>query len=209
MTAIIGVSLKAPSGQLLGDRREKAMNQPPSDSVRFERLYGQNRDAIVSYCMRRIGRDEAMDVVASTFAVAWRRIDDVPHGEAELSWLYAVAYRMLANQRRSTNRFGALTTKLVTTERETTPDPANQVVRHEDYQRLVGALGTLKGTDQEILRLVTWEEHPRDEVAAMFRISRSTLDQRIHRATQRLRKAYDKTDISQFSPKAVTEGGKR
>ncbi|MCL1602024.1 MAG: sigma-70 family RNA polymerase sigma factor [Actinomycetia bacterium] len=207
MTAIIGLSSNAESGQLQGDRREKAMNQATNDSVRFERLYGQNRDAIVSYCMRRIGRDEAMDVVASTFAVAWRRIDDVPHGEAELSWLYAVAYRMLANQRRSGSRFDALKAKLVTTERQTMPDPANQVVRHEDYQRLIDALGTLKGTDQEILRLLTWEEHPRDEIAAMFRVSRSTLDQRIHRATQRLRKAYDKTDSSQFSPKAAIEGG--
>jgi RNA polymerase sigma-70 factor (ECF subfamily) len=158
--------------------------------------------------MRRIGRDDAMDVVASTFAVAWRRIDDVPHGEAELSWLYAVAYRMLANQRRSTRRFGALTTKMATTEPQTAADPVDQVVRHEDYQRLIDALRSLKNSDQEILRLVTWEEHPRDQVAAMFKISNSTLDQRIHRATKRLRKAYDKTDSLQFSPKAA-EGGVR
>jgi len=149
-----------------------------------------------------------MDVVASTFAVAWRRIDEMPHGDAELSWLYAVAYRMLANQRRSTRRYGALRTKLSTTHHQATAGPANQVVRHEDYERLIAALGTLKPSDQEILRLVTWEEHPRDQVAAMFKISSSTLDQRIHRATKRLRKAYETTDSLQFSPKAA-EGGAR
>ena len=184
------------------------MTQVPIEQVRFRRMYELHRDAIVSYCMRRIDRDEVMDSVAETFAVAWRKIDDVPHGEAELSWLYAVAYRVLANQRRSSNRFGALKTKLSTTERDTAPDPASQVVRNEDDQRLVDALATLKASDREILRLVTWEEHPRDQVAEMFGISRNTLDQRIHRATRRLRKAYDRTEKPQFSPKAA-EGGVR
>lgn len=184
------------------------MNQPSSDKLRFQLLYGLHRDAIVSYCMRRIGRNDVMDAVAETFAVAWRRIDDVPTGEAELSWLYAVAYRVLANQHRSTNRFRALKMKLSTTGSETPPGPETQVVRNEDDQRLVQALGTLKDSDQEILRLVTWEEHPRDQVALVFGITRGTLDQRIHRATRRLRAAYDKTDGSQFSPKAAA-GGER
>lgn len=182
------------------------MDQPPGNDVRFQHLYGLHRDAIVAYCVRRIGMDDAMDAVAETFAVAWRRIDDMPKGEAELSWLYAVAYRVLANQRRSTNRFTALKEKLWITRAETTPDPAIQLVRNEDDQRLIDALGTLKDSDQEILRLVTWEEHPRGQVAAAFGISRSTLDQRIHRATERLRKAYMKTDNLQISPKVAARG---
>jgi RNA polymerase sigma-70 factor (ECF subfamily) len=184
------------------------MSQSPSDDVRFKRLYGLHRDAVVSYCSRRIGRDDAMDAVAETFAVAWRRIDDMPKVEAELSWLYAVAYRVLANQRRSTNRFTALKAKLLNTGAETPPDPAVQMIRNEDDQRLIDALSTLKDSDREILCLVTWEEHPRDQVAATFGISRSTLDQRIHRATQRLRRAYKESDSLLFSPKAAT-GGER
>ena len=184
------------------------MSQSPSNDVRFQRLYGLHRDAIVSYCVRRIGRDDAMDVVAETFAVAWRRIDDMPKGEAELSWLYAVAYRVLANQRRSTVRFTALKAKLLKTAAETPPDPAIQVVRNEDDQRLIDALGTLKDSDREVLRLVTWEELPRDQVAATLGVSRTTLDQRIHRATQRLRRAYKKSDSLLLSPKAAT-GGER
>ena len=184
------------------------MTQSPGDNVRFQRLYGTHRDAIVGYCMRRIDRDDAMDAVAETFAVAWRRIDEVPHGEAELSWLYAVAYRILANHRRSKTRFVALRTKLAGTANGAAPDPVHQVVRREDDQRLIDALETLKDSDREILRLVTWEEHPRDQVAAMFGISRNTLDQRIVRATRRLRKAYERTEATQFSPKAA-EGGVR
>lgn len=184
------------------------MSQSPNGDVRFKRLYGLHRDAVVSYCSRRIGRDDAMDAVAETFAVAWRRIDDMPKGDAELSWLYAVAYRVLANQRRSTNRFTALKAKLLNTGTETPHDPATQVVRNEDDQRLIDALGTLKDSDREILCLVTWEEHPRDQVAATFGITRSALDQRIHRATQRLRRAYKESDSLLLSPKAAT-GGER
>jgi len=171
--------------------------------VRFRTMYAVHLDAIVSYCMRRTGRDDAMDAVQDTFAVAWRRIDEVPTGEAERSWLYAVAFRVLSNQRRSTNRFGALKAKLAGTAEQVSRDPAIQVVRNENDQRLIDAVASLRKQDQEILRLIAWEEHPRDQVAAMFGISRSTLDQRIHRAIGRLRKAYDPTDSVQSSSKAA------
>jgi RNA polymerase sigma-70 factor (ECF subfamily) len=44
-------------------------------------------------------RDERFEGLAETFLVAWRRLDDVP--DDPLPWLYRVARRVLANQRRS------------------------------------------------------------------------------------------------------------
>ena len=184
------------------------MAQPSGQDVRFQRLYAEHRDAIVAYCTRRVSRDDALDAAAETFAVAWRRIEDVPRGEAELSWLYAVAYRVCANERRGEQRLGALRTKLSGTAPDPTPDPGHQVVRFEEHRRLIDALGTLKPTDQELLRLVTWEEHPRDQVARILGITRSTLDQRLHRAVIRLRKVYGQLESRPLAPKAA-EGGAR
>ena len=145
-----------------------------------------------------------MDAVAETFAVAWRRIEDVPRGEAERSWLYAVAYRVLANQRRGNARRGRLEDKLTTIAPSLGTDPADQLVRSEEDQLVIDAMAALRSEDRELLQLVTWEEHPRDQVAAMFGISRSTLDQRIHRALKRLRKAYARLE----APTPTTaEGG--
>lgn len=184
------------------------MAQPPSQDVRFRRLYEEHRSAIVAYCARRVGRDDALDAAAETLTVAWRRIDDVPSGEAELSWLYAVAYRVLANQRRGQKRLGALRMKLSGATSDPVPDPEHQVVRSEEDQRLIDALATLKPADQELLRLVTWEEHPRDQVASMLGITRSATDQRLHRAVKRLRKAYGQTEAPTLTPRAA-EGGAR
>ena len=177
--------------------------QPPPNSTRLVRLYNEHRANVIAYCMRRTGRDDALDATAETFAVALRRIDDIPRGEAELSWLYAVAYRVLANQRRSSTRRGNLTEKLTITATRQYIDPIDQLIRNEEDQQVIDALAALKPDDRELLQLVTWEEHPRDQVAAMFGITRSTLDQRIHRALKRLRKAYVRMDAPSLTPRAA------
>jgi DNA-directed RNA polymerase specialized sigma24 family protein len=46
------------------------------------------------------------DVAAETFQVAWRRLEAVPFDAAP--WLYAVARRVLANERRAASRRAAL-----------------------------------------------------------------------------------------------------
>ena len=161
--------------------------QSPSQDSRFRRLYEEHRAAVMAYCLRRASRSDAMDAVAETFVVAWRRIDRLPRDDAERSWLYAVALRVLANQRRSSRRLGNLRSKLGGVVGVAQPDPEEVLVRAEDERRLLKALARLRPADQELLRLVTWEEHPRDQVAQMLGISRAALDQRLHRAVSRLR----------------------
>ena len=67
-------------------------------------------------CMRSITRgclvmlrrtdspDDAADVLAETFLVAWRRLDDMPSGEVSHLWLYGVARRILADHHRGERR---------------------------------------------------------------------------------------------------------
>src|SRR2546423_158376 len=45
---------------------------------RFEALFHQHADAVLAYAIRRSDADTAEEVVAETFAVAWRRLDVVP-----------------------------------------------------------------------------------------------------------------------------------
>jgi len=46
--------------------------------------------------------------VASTFLVAWRRLEKVTVADNPVAWRYGVAYRTLANQRRSAARAARL-----------------------------------------------------------------------------------------------------
>jgi RNA polymerase sigma-70 factor, ECF subfamily len=58
----------------------------PTRDEKFEGLFRENYAAVRAYALRRASPELAQDVVAETFLVAWRRLDDVP-GDA-LPWLY-------------------------------------------------------------------------------------------------------------------------
>jgi len=92
----VGVS---PSGREAGDR--------------FERLYGDLFTPISGYVVRRVGNPEdAAEMIAETFATLWRRLDSCPAGDEARPWLFGVARRVLANQRRGEHRRGALAERL-------------------------------------------------------------------------------------------------
>ncbi len=67
------------------------------EDVLFAGLYTRHFDAVLDYCRRRVATDLVDDVVADTFLTAWRRLDDVPSGDAARLWLYRVAYRVIGH----------------------------------------------------------------------------------------------------------------
>ena len=72
---------------------------------RFCALYERTRPRIVAYALRRTSsREDAADIVAETYEIAWRRLDDVPAGDAGLLWLYVTARYVAANHGRRTRR---------------------------------------------------------------------------------------------------------
>ena len=70
--------------------------------MRFEVLYRETVRHVLVYALTRTSRENAHDVVSSTYLVAWRRFDEVPVDG--LPWLIGVARRVLADQRRSQAR---------------------------------------------------------------------------------------------------------
>jgi RNA polymerase sigma-70 factor (ECF subfamily) len=75
--------------------------------LRYRCLFDRHHDEVHAYCRRRTDAEAAADRVAETFLVAWRRLGDVPEGDAALGWLYGVARRTLVNEyrRRWSGRF--------------------------------------------------------------------------------------------------------
>lgn len=169
----------------------------------FEAFHATHIRDVLAYCLRRTSHTEAHDATAETFAIAWRKFDAIPTGEATLPWLYRVAANVMRNQFRSVRRARKLASKLGAQPVPAVPGPEVQVVRRAEYDEVLGAVAALKPKYREVLRLVEWEELPREEVAALLHISRAAIDQRIHRAYQQLE--HHLQHLQGRPP--VTEGG--
>ena len=90
------------------------------------------------------------DVVADTFLTAWRRLDDVPAGDAARLWLYRVAYRVIGHSWRSTTRRRRLDERLRLVARH--PDAAaDECVIADADRRVLAAADCLNHTDAEVL----------------------------------------------------------
>ncbi|HKB93538.1 MAG TPA: sigma-70 family RNA polymerase sigma factor [Gaiellaceae bacterium] len=138
----------------------------------FEQIYAGHRDAVRAYVRRRAPEDVVDDVVAETFVVCLRRIQDVP-GEP-LPWLYAVARKTLANERRKLARRAP-----AYAETAGEPEPVGDGV-------LAAAFALLSERDREVLRLVAWEGLSLGQAATVLDCSAVACRVRYHRAKARL-----------------------
>ncbi|WBB65673.1 sigma-70 family RNA polymerase sigma factor [Micromonospora sp. WMMD812] len=158
---------------------------PPGvrDEGWFTSLYAAEYAHIVKYGQRRLAdADAAAELAQEVFVIAWRRRRDVP--DRSLPWLYGVARRLLANQWRA-ERSAPDVRPIADAEflREAGSPGPDATVGVADLQ---AALATLTDLDQEILRLVGWEELTVSEAAGVLGCSRATAAVRLHRARRRL-----------------------
>jgi RNA polymerase sigma-70 factor (ECF subfamily) len=159
------------------------MTEPREETYR--RLYATNFDAILGFALRRTDRPEdAADVTAETFLVAWRRLAHVPPGPETRPWLYGVARRVLANHRRGDHRRTALGDRLRKELAAAVPDTSDEVVQRAD---VVDAMRRLSGRDQEVLELHLWEGLEPREIAEVLGLSTVVVRPRLSRARARLR----------------------
>src|SRR5690242_8010056 len=156
------------------------------DRERFERLYRENFRAVLRFAATRIDPERAKDVVAETFLVAWRRLDEVP--DEPLPWLLGVARRVIAGQFRSQTRREALASRLRAQDEDAAPDPASALA---DRDEALAAFATLGERDREVLRLVTWDGLSAAEAADVLGVTRLALTVRLHRARRRLERALE------------------
>ena len=111
----------------------------------FDRQYR----AVLGYALRRAAEADAHDVVADTFLVAWRRLDDMPAADRELAWLLGIARRALANRRRTLTRANRLHLRLVS--------DYSAAAEGDTGRNLLEALGRLPHLDREVLLLAAWD----------------------------------------------------
>jgi RNA polymerase sigma factor (sigma-70 family) len=159
---------------------------------RFSALFRELSPDIIAYCRWRArSRSDAQDAVAEVFLTAWRRLDEVPEGDAARVWLYATARRVMANQRRATSRRTLLRERLAampvaSPACENAPDPAAELVH--------AVLRRLKSRDREVLLLAEWEGFSPTEIASILGCTSVTARGRLYRARRRFRQAFEELE---------------
>lgn len=154
--------------------------------ARFRALFQAESRALLGYALRRTGRPEdAADVVAEVFLVAWRRVDDVPAGDEARLWLYGVARRVVANHRRGARRRERLGDLLRHEVRVALPPEPDREDATADAVR--AALGRVPADDRELLHLTAWEGLTPTQIATVTGAPPATVRTRLHRARRRLR----------------------
>jgi RNA polymerase sigma-70 factor (ECF subfamily) len=144
---------------------------------RFNELYEQHLEAVRRYVWRREPQ-ACDDVVAETFLVAWRRIDDAPADARP--WLIGVARNVLRNVRRTSRRRDALSRRIA----ENAPRASAGGSR--DVDLVARALATLSEQDREVLLLAVWDDLDRAAIAKVLGCSKANVSVRLHRARRRL-----------------------
>jgi RNA polymerase sigma factor (sigma-70 family) len=170
---------------------------------RFDALFASYGEDVVAYCGWRAGSpSDAQDAAAEVFLTAWRRLDDMPEGDAARVWLYATARRVMANQRRSRRRQMALQERLVL---ETTP--AQHEPAQDGEEMLVReALRSLTPRDREVLLLAEWEGLSPAQTAAVLGCLTVTARGRLHRARRRFRAVFEELRARETGGQPQREG---
>lgn len=153
--------------------------------AQFSRLYREQGRTVLAYALRRVkDREDAADVVAETFLIAWRRLGEVPAGADARLWLYAVARRVIANLHRTERRRSRLGRRLAESLRT---ELATRPAQDGEAAEALRAMAGLGEEDRELLLLVSWEGLSPSEAAKVLEVSSLAARSRLHRARRRLR----------------------
>ncbi|MFC0040823.1 sigma-70 family RNA polymerase sigma factor [Actinomadura rayongensis] len=152
---------------------------------RFTAMYDACRQRVWAYATARAGRQVADEIVSETFAVAWRRFDDVP--DPALPWLLGVARNLLLADHRARARREASAAEL----RRWAEPEADVADRVAERLAVLRALATLPEDDREILLLVAWQGLAPRDAARVVGASPAAFRVRLHRARKRLARAVE------------------
>jgi RNA polymerase sigma factor (sigma-70 family) len=162
-----------------------SLADPEAFAVLFDRYAGR----LYRYVAKRIGRENAEDLVGETFAVAFRsrRTYDLRYHDAR-PWLFGIATNLVRHYWRSQGRHGGLEMSALDVE---DGDGSDDVVRRVYFsshaRRIADALVQLDDSYLDVLLLVAGPAFSYEEVSLALGIPIGTVRSRLSRARQQLR----------------------
>jgi RNA polymerase sigma factor (sigma-70 family) len=163
----------------------------------FTELFRRHAPHIQRYVVRRLGPDEADDIVAETFLLAFRQRDSYDQTRADARpWLYGIATNLIGRHRRAEIRlYRALARTGADPVMESFTDRVDERVSASTAsRRLAAALSRLPEEHRDTLLLVAWGDLSYEEAATALGIPIGTVRSRMSRARSKLRRALGGTN---------------
>ncbi|MBD3941558.1 RNA polymerase sigma factor [Microbacterium sp. NEAU-LLC] len=155
------------------------------DDARLTAALGEASTDLLAYLQRRVGLDDAPDLLGETMVVAWRRVRELP-GDPERArmWLFGIARGTVLNHARGERRRWALADRIRLHFGKDAASPAA-----DEGAEVRDAIARLEPDLAELVRLVHWERFTVAEAAEVLGIPASTARGRYAKAKEALRAA--------------------
>ncbi|WP_084259736.1 RNA polymerase sigma factor [Microtetraspora malaysiensis] len=156
---------------------------------RFAELFDRHAAVLHRYVVRRLGPDQAEDVVAETFTRAFEQRHKYAFNRSDaLPWLYGITTNIIGSHRRAEVRgYRALA--------RTGEDPvavafdeqvAARVSASANRGRLAAALAKLGRGERDVLLLIAWGDLSYEETAQALGVPIGTVRSRLSRARRKV-----------------------
>lgn len=172
----------------------------PEITNTFERIYGEQSDAIFRFCLTRVSnREQALDLTQETFLRLWQTLADGQDIENNRAFLFTIARRLIIDWYRKKKSISL--EKIMYKEGETEYEPVDEKSMSElsvgaEGRYLVDKINELSETSRDPVYLSYVEGLSPGEIGDILGISANATSVRINRGLAELRKltGYDKTD---------------
>lgn len=157
----------------------------------FEAVFERHFDAVFRFLSVRVGRDEAEDLAAETFALAFRarRRYRLEYPSAR-PWLLGIAANLARQGARARRRAATAMLKLKAREVPAV-DPADEAAARADagrqQRRLAAAFASLSPKERDVVALLVHGGLTQQETARALGIPVGTVKSRMAKARERLR----------------------
>lgn len=156
-----------------------------AEDVALISAFEANASDLLAYLSRRVGSDDAPDLLGETMMVAWRRVRELPSDpERARMWLFGIARGTLLNHARGERRRWALADRIRLQAREDATAPGA-----DDGAEVRDAIDRLDPDLAELVRLVHWDGLSLADAAELLSVPASTARGRYQRAREQLRAA--------------------
>jgi RNA polymerase sigma factor (sigma-70 family) len=159
------------------------------DLQTWTQLFKTSAPAVHAYLARRVGADQADDLVAETWVRAFqsRSRIDATRGDGR-TWLFGIArlvmYESFRGEKSSVHA-------RADSEQDEFDDVDSRLMAQAMTLELRQGLGRLTRDEREVILLASWEQLSPSEIAEVLHISQGTARSRLHRARTTLRSHLD------------------